>query len=346
MVKKLVSKHMNEINIPNQSDSKDLSGRDLYNATLPFIEEIVVKSWFAVISTFLILSILLLLAIICPWWPAQILASILAGLCMVRGFAIYHDYMHGSILRDSWLAKIIFYSYSVLMLTPPSSWRKGHNYHHAHVGKTSESKYGSFPTITTDIWDGMSLYEKFKYRFIRSPLVIIFGYITVFLFTLCIEPLIENLQKHWDSIVVILFHFGLLFCLYYFFGLSGAIYGCILPFWIASTIGSYLFYVQHNWEDAQYLSDDKWNYYDAALVSSSYIKLGAIMKWFTANIGYHHVHHLNSKIPFYRLPEAMANIPELQNPSTITIYPSDILSSLRLKLWDIHSKRMVAFKKL
>ena len=320
------------------------SGRELYTATVPYTKEVVAKSWFMTISTLVIIALSLLFAVVAPWWPLQVAASVFGGMCMVRGFAIFHDYMHGSILRNSWLAKGLFNSYGALMLTPPSVWRKNHNYHHAHVGKTSESYYGSVLTKTTDDWDEMSLLERLKYRLIRNPLTIVFGYITVLLYCFCIEPLIVNLRKHWDSVVVIALHLTLILVFYSFLGVAATVYGYLLPLWVASAVGAYLFYVQHNWEGMRYLPEDDWNYFDAAVHSSSYLKLGPVMRWFTANIGYHHIHHLNSKIPFYRLPEAMAGIPELQNPSTITIHPRDILASLRLKLWDVHANKMVGFR--
>ena len=320
------------------------SGKELHNATIPYTEEIVAMSWFTTISTLIILSFSLLIAMNDTWWPLRLTASLFGGMCMVRGFVIFHDYMHGSILRNSKLAKVIFYTYGALMLTPPSTWRKSHNHHHAHVGKTSESKYGSILTITTDEWNQLSFLGRLKYRIIRNPLTIVFGYITVLFYCFCLEPLVDNLQKHWDSLFVIAFHFIIITALYSYLGVAATIYGYLLPLWIASAVGAYLFYVQHNWEGMTYAEDDEWNFFDSAVDSSSYLKLGLVMRWFTANIGYHHVHHLNSRIPFYRLPEAMAGIPELQNPSTITIHPRDILSSLRLKLWDINSKKMVGFK--
>jgi omega-6 fatty acid desaturase (delta-12 desaturase) len=335
---------MNPDKIVEELDNNTRLGRDLHTATLPYANEIVARSWFATISTLMIIALSLLLAVVSPWWPIRIAASVFGGMCMVRGFAIFHDYMHGSILRHSWLAKVIFNVYGALMLTPPSVWRKNHNYHHAHVGKTSESYYGSVMTRTTDDWNEMSLLDRLIYRIIRNPLTIVFGYITVLLYCFCLEPLIVNLRKHWDSAVVIGLHVALLFTMYSFLGLAATIYGYLLPLWVASAVGAYLFYVQHNWEGMQYLPEDDWNYFDAAVHSSSFLKLGPVMRWFTANIGYHHIHHLNSKIPFYRLPEAMAGIPELQNPSTITIHPRDIIASLRLKLWDVHEKRMVGFK--
>ena len=111
-------------------------------------------------------------------------------------------------------------------------------------------------------------------------------------------------------------------------------------------LGSYLFYAQHNFPAAIYKPNTEWNYAGAALESSSYMEMNKIGHWMTANIGYHHVHHLNSRIPFYRLPEAMAAIPELQRPGRTSLSPSNIIKCLRLKAWDPELNRMVGYSEM
>jgi omega-6 fatty acid desaturase (delta-12 desaturase) len=120
--------------------------------------------------------------------------------------------------------------------------------------------------------------------------------------------------------------------------------GVIVPSAIASAFGAYLFYAQHNFPEVKIRDREEWNYVFAALHSSSYMKMSPLMHWFSANIGYHHVHHLNARIPFYRLPEAMAEIEELQSPPTISLHPLDIYRCLRLKLWDVKRGRLVTFR--
>ena len=113
---------------------------------------------------------------------------------------------------------------------------------------------------------------------------------------------------------------------------------------IASIIGSYMFFAQHSFEDMHILPQEEWSYYRAAVESSSYMKLNPIMRWFTGNIGYHHIHHLNVRIPFYRLPEAMKAIPELQSPVTTTLSFRDIRACFRCCLWDPGLQRMVSYR--
>ena len=107
-------------------------------------------------------------------------------------------------------------------------------------------------------------------------------------------------------------------------------------------MGSYLFYAQHNFPDVSFNDSAGWTYEKAALESSSFMRTNRIMAWFTGNIGYHHVHHLNARIPFYRLPEVLREIPELQTPKTTSLNPMEIIRCLRLKVWDVESQQMVS----
>ena len=118
----------------------------------------------------------------------------------------------------------------------------------------------------------------------------------------------------------------------------------LIPFLVSSAMGSYLFYAQHNFPGVKFLEKDGWTYEGAALESCSYMKTNAFWRWSSANIGYHHIHHLNARIPFYRLPEVMDKFPELQHPAITTLKPWDIAQCLRLKVWDSELKKMVPLK--
>ena len=113
------------------------------------------------------------------------------------------------------------------------------------------------------------------------------------------------------------------------------------PHFVASAIGCYLFYAQHNFPTVSFTDKAGWTYEKAALTSSSFMRMNGFMAWVTANIGYHHVHHLNARIPFYRLPEVMRALPELQEAKTTSLHPAEIWRCLRLKVWDVAAQRMV-----
>ncbi len=132
--------------------------------------------------------------------------------------------------------------------------------------------------------------------------------------------------------------------LWVFGGLDIVFFVVLLPMILASALGSYLFFAQHSFEDMRIMPPGSWNFYRAAMESSSYLRLNKVMQWFTGNIGFHHIHHLNIRIPFYRLPEAMAAIPELQSPKTTTLSLRDIRECFRCFLWDEDLQRMVSHR--
>ena len=332
-----------ELALPKHSAGIRL-GQELLRATKPFAVESVAKSWWYVGSTFFLMIAALVGAGMAPWWPARLLLSVLSALLMVRAFITYHDYMHGAILRKSRLAWVLFRVYAAFALTPPRSWRKSHNYHHGHVGKISAASVGAFPVITAKMWREASSTERAGYRLQRHPLVVLFGYITIFAISICLLPLLKNPKRYWDSGLVLLAHGGLITLLWLLGGFDVVFFVILLPMTIASALGSYLFFAQHSFKRMHIITPEAWCFYRAALESSSYMRLNKIMQWFTGNIGYHHIHHLNLRIPFYRLPEAMAAIPELQSPITTSLRPKDIVACFKSCLWNEDQNRMISYR--
>ena len=139
----------------------------------------------------------------------------------------------------------------------------------------------------------------------RHPLTVIFGYFTLFIYWLNVKSFSQSPKKHLDSLLSLVIHFGLSISVFYFLGATTYWISWFLPFFLAFGIGSYLFYSQHNFPNAKFKENQDWKYEVAALTSTSFMKMNPIMNWITGNIGYHHVHHLNSRIPFYRLKEVM-----------------------------------------
>ena len=320
-------------------------GQDLIRATVPFAEESVKTSWWHVGSTFAMLAAALAGAGLTSWWPVRLLFSLLAAMLMVRTFVTYHDYMHRAILVRSRTAGILFRVYSALALTPPRSWRKSHNYHHGHVGQVSSSSIGAFPIMTTQMWREAPRLTKFSYRVVRHPLTVLTGYATIFFFSVTLLPLLKNPARHWDSLLALIGHAALIAALWLFAGFATAFFVVLLPLTIASALGSYLFFAQHSFKRMHILSPEAWTYYRAAMESSSFMRLNKTMQWFTGNIGFHHIHHLNVRIPFYRLPEVMGAIPELQSPVTTSLSPRDIRDCFRCCLWDEEHQKVVSYRK-
>ena len=273
---------------------------------------------------------------------ARVVCSVLAGLLLLRLFVIYHDQQHAAILPGSRLAEGLMRIFGILALSPSSIWRSSHNHHHAHNSKLRGSHIGSFPIMTKAQFLKSSKATRFNYLFMRHPFTILFGYVFVFLHGMCLYPSLTKLREHYDCLIALVWHIVVAVTITWFFGWTALLLSLVIPHFVACAIGSYLFYAQHNFPGVSFNDKAGWTYDKAALESSSFMKTNPVIAWFTANIGYHHIHHLNARIPFYRLPEAAAAIPELQNPRTTSLKPREILRCLRLKVWDVESQRMVS----
>jgi omega-6 fatty acid desaturase (delta-12 desaturase) len=317
-------------------------GNELIRATQPFARELRWRSWWHFWSTLAALVGLLCLSCLEVRWGCRFPVSVLAGLTMVRMFTIYHDYQHGTILRGSALANVLLGAYGLLLLTPPSIWRRTHQYHHSHNGRVQAAGIGSFDVMTTRDFARAPVWRRLAYGLSRHPLTILAGYVTVFLYGMCLRPLLLRTRQHGDAALALLVHAALIAALATF-APALLLWTLLLPMCVATALGSYLFYAQHNFPDARFQEGGAWDCAAAALAGSSYIPMNPVLRWFTGNIGYHHVHHLNARIPFYRLPEAMAGLEELQSPGVTTLSLSGVYHCLRLKLWDADRGHLVNF---
>jgi omega-6 fatty acid desaturase (delta-12 desaturase) len=318
------------------------TGKELILATRAYAHENKLRSWFAVLSSFLLLAACLVGTILVPVLAAKLALSILAGLFMVRMFVLYHDHQHHAILDRSKLADVLMRFWGILILTPSSIWSHSHNTHHAKNCKLRATHIGSYPVMTIERYQRSSRKERINYLAIRHPLTIALGYITVFFGSMCVVPLLNDPKEHRDALYALVLHVLLYAAAIIWLGWLAALFLMTIPMLVGSALGAYLFYSQHNFPTVTYLDKDGWTYEGAALESSSHCRMGAVMNYFTANIGYHHIHHLNAKIPYYRLPEALAGMPELQSPKTTSLHPAEILRCLRLQLWDVEQQRMVS----
>jgi acyl-lipid omega-6 desaturase (Delta-12 desaturase) len=316
------------------------TSRDILLATRPFTGERRLRSWFDVLSTLLLLAGLLALTLLDIPLYGQAGAGFLAGLVAVRMFVIYHDYQHGAILRKSRFARILMAVYGMLTLNPPSPWNRSHNYHHANNSTTPGASFGSYPVMTRQAYEKAGRWGRFKYLLARHPLTILLGYLSVFMFGMTLRPFLLRPKSHWDCGAALGLH-GVLIAGFAWLDPQGLLFTVWLPLFTASVVGAYLFYAQHNFPDVKLKPRADWDIAWAARRSSSFMVLSPLLHWLTANIGYHQVHHLNPRIPYYRLPEALAAIPELQDAGRTSLGVRDILRCLRLKFWDAEQDRMV-----
>jgi omega-6 fatty acid desaturase (delta-12 desaturase) len=320
------------------------SDQDIIKASNAFAHEDVRRSWFYLVTTLLGLwACQLGAAITTPWW-LRLGFGVVAGLFTVRAFIVYHDFKHGAILRGSRSARLILDAFGLYALTPSKVWTQTHNYHHAHTAKIVGSHVGSYMMLTTAQWEAITPGQRFMYRLVRHPITILLGYVTVFMYGFCAAAFSRNPRKNIDSLLAIVLQLLLIATLWRVFGWNVLLYALLVPQFVAHALGAYLFYAQHNFPDAYVQPREEWSFVRASLESSSYMQLGPVMRYFTGNIGFHHVHHLNHRIPFYRLPEAMAAIDELREPHGVTsLALRDIVACFRLKLWDAEHGRLVPF---
>jgi acyl-lipid omega-6 desaturase (Delta-12 desaturase) len=318
----------------------------LHARTKAYAKDYFLKSWWCISSTTFFLATATVGTL--PGFPmvVRIFCSLLTGLLILRMFVIYHDQQHHAILPKSRVAEFFMRLFGIWALSPSSIWRSSHDHHHAHNSKLRGSHIGSYPIMTKEQFQNSSRSVRMKYLFMRHPLTIVFGYIFVFLYGMVINPFLNSPRKHYDCLLSLLLHVALGVTLVTQFGWLALALTLIFPRLLACAMGSYLFYAQHNFPGVSFEDKNGWTFEKAALESSSYMKTNPVMAWFTANIGYHHIHHLNHRVPFYRLPELYRDIPELQKAKTTSLRPFEILRCLRLKVWDVETQRMVGVRGL
>lgn len=323
-------------------DNRESATQTYLEIVRPFTHEDIARSWRLTLTT-LALVMGCLYFTFSQWpLPVRMVASVLMGLMMMRVFVIYHDYEHDAILRHSRIAKILMSVVSIMFLRPPAEWRRSHDFHHRHNARLSTADVGSFPLKTTEQWASMTPSQRFGYKVVRSPLVIVFAYVTCFVLEAVKKLFAPGWSLRIQSALVLALHASLLvICARA--GWDVFLLSMIVPYLMACCVGVYMFYVQHNFEGALFKSEEEWDFGFAAMKSSSCLDCGPVAHWFSANIGYHHIHHLNHRIPFYRLPEAMEALSKVYKPTFVKLTPREIQRALKLKLWDAKNQQMVGY---
>ena len=296
------------------------------------------------IGPFVLLWALAWWAMSISYWLTFTISLINAGF-LLRLFCIQHDCGHGAFFKNrtvsDWLGRVI----GVLTLTPYDVWRRSHSLHHASSGNLGRRGMGDVHTLTVAEYRALKPFNRLIYRLYRNP-VVLFGLGPGYLFLVQNRlPLgLTGHVRYWVSamctnaaiiawVALVLYAGGLMPILLIF-----------LPSTLlAATAGVWLFYVQHQFETTLWDVEEDWQMHEAALEGSSHYLLPPVLQWLSANIGIHHVHHLYSRIPFYRLPEVLRDHVELAEGNRMTIRQS--LGNARLNLWDEDSRRLVSFSR-
>jgi len=290
------------------------------------------------------LWILSLVAVQHGFWWGLVLTIPAAGF-LVRLFMIQHDCGHGAFFGqrqiDDWIGRVI----GVLTLTPYDCWRRSHAIHHASSGNLDARGIGDVKTLTVAEYDALSWWGKFGYRLYRHPAVM-FGLGPIWLFLIQHRVPVGMMRgglTPWLSTMatnaaIAAFAVGLIW-------LVGWVPFLLIQLpiiFMAGVAGVWLFYVQHQFEDTHWSDGEDWDFERAALNGSSFYDLPAPLRWLTANIGIHHVHHISSRVPYYRLPEVLGDYPELRQIGRVSVLES--LRGVKLVLWDETKRKLVSFR--
>ncbi|MCB1056086.1 MAG: fatty acid desaturase [Acidobacteria bacterium] len=277
------------------------------------------------------------------YWLTLLLAVPTAGFLM-RLFMIQHDCGHGSYFRSRKARDGVGFAIGVLTLIPYQYWRRTHAHHHAHAGNLDFRGFGDIDTLTRAEYEALPRGKRLAYRLYRNPLVL-----------LGIGPLFHFVIKHrypwdiprswkdawasvwWTNLALVLLFGAAIWAL----GVKTVLLVHLPVLALTTSAGVWLFYVQHQFEETYWHRSDDWDHVEASLKGSSHLILPRPLQWLTAHIGLHHIHHLSSAIPNYRLPECLAAVPELQQATRLRI--RDTWGLLTLSLWDEDAHRLISF---
>jgi omega-6 fatty acid desaturase (delta-12 desaturase) len=310
----------------------------------PYAQPSTTRSWidvFTAVVPYLGLSVVAYLLLSVSPWLTLAMAPLLSAF-LLRTYIIFHDCSHGAFWKsrraNAWLGSIC----GVLVLSPFVRWRHDHAVHHASAGDLDRRGVGDLPTLTVAEYEAKDKRGQVAYRIFRNPLVM-FGFGPIF--AMIIGPRIATRSQRprmrrsvlvTDAALAVLV-IGL--CV-----LMGV--GNFLLVWapgalLSGSAGIWLFYVQHQFEDVYWERGQEWSYTDAALRGSSFLRLPAVLRFATGNIGFHHVHHMSTRIPNYNLKRAHDENPVFHDVPTLSLI--DGIRTCRLKLWDEQAGRMVSF---
>ncbi|EJR45017.1 fatty acid desaturase [Bacillus paramycoides] len=319
--------------------------KNLKKQVAPFEKSTTKKSIWQIINTivpFIILWYLAYKSLSVSYWLTLVPSVIAAGF-LTRIFIIFHDCTHHSFFKSRRANRIVGTFMGVLTLFPFDQWGHEHSIHHATSGNLDKRGTGDIWTLTVNEYLAAPLRHRLAYRFYRNPLVM-FGLGPIYVFLLKNRfnrkgaRKKERMNTYLTNVLIVVLVGLLCWALGWqsFLLVQGSI------FLISGSVGIWLFYVQHTFEDSYFEEDKEWEYVKAAVEGSSFYKLPKLLQFLTGNIGFHHVHHLSPRVPNYKLEEAHNNTLPLKNVPTITLATS--LRSIRFRLWDEQNNNFVSFK--
>jgi omega-6 fatty acid desaturase (delta-12 desaturase) len=281
------------------------------------------------------------LALDVSYWITLALAVPAAGF-LIRSFIIFHDCGHNSFFNSRRANRILGFFVGLLIYTPSYYWTHQHAIHHATAGDLDHRGVGDVWTLTVQEYLALPRWKKVWYRIYRNPLVL-FGMIPLYLFIVHYRYWRpgDNAHARWSTVRTNLAVVGIFVTAALTIGIKAYLMIQMPILFFATSVGVWLFYVQHQFENTYWERHGEWSYVRHALEGSSFYKLPRILQWFTGNIGFHHVHHLSPRIPNYNLQKCHESHPMFQKVKYITLWSS--LKALGYRLWDEDRKKLVGF---
>ena len=293
---------------------------------------------------YFVLLTLMYVSLSYSYWITLALALPAGGL-LTRSFIIFHDCGHGSFFKSQRANNLLGTICGLMVFTPYYQWRFEHAVHHATSGDLDRRGVGDIFTLTVDEYLKLPRWGRYKYRLYRSPIVMLgLGPWFTFLISQRFVNPISKKRERFSVYFSNLFIVALLVVAAHTIGIKELLMIQLPVAFIGGLGGIWMFYIQHQFEGTYWQRHEEWDYATAAIRGSSYFKLPRVLQWFTGNIGFHHIHHLSSRIPNYALQKCMEENPEFQNVTTITLWSS--IKSLGLNLWDEEGRRLVSFRQL
>lgn len=329
----------------NEKDTEAFNWSEFSKNIEKYQKPSLLKGIWQIVNTlvpYLGLWVVIIYSLSVSWWITVFLIPVAAGF-LVRLFIIFHDCGHGSYFKSQNANRIVGMIFGILSFTPYYKWHNQHLRHHATVGNLDKRGIGDVWTMTTAEYSGSSKWTRFKYRVYRNPLIM-FGIGSIYVFLIQNRLTAKTMTRKektniWftNAVLAVIF---VAMSLAVGFATFAVIQLSIL--YVAAISGLWLFYLQHQYEDVSWFRNQEWNFRAVALNGSSYVKFPKLLQWFSGNIGFHHIHHMNARIPNYNLSRCYRENSVFNEVKPVTFIMS--LKSLKLRLWDENLQKLVTFK--
>ena len=312
----------------------------------PYKESNAVTGLLQLFSTLAVFSVLCYAMYVTAehYYAITLLLSVVTGIMLVKIFVLQHDCGHGSFFKSKKANDILGRALSVLTVTPYAQWAKEHNRHHATCGNLDARGVGDVTTWTVEEYENQTRLNKFFYRVYRNPFFLFtFGAFYHFTIKQRFVSYKPKRKSSWISVMGTNLYMAVFITAFVMLLGAAPFFKVYIPIvFVASSVGTWMFYVQHQFEDVYWeRTSGEWDYYEAAIKGSLFYDLPKFLHWMTGYISYHHIHHLSAKVPNYNLVKCYNDNPALQDPNSLTLWESR--KCFGLALWDEKNKKMVSF---